>query len=115
MIDPAPPPLALPASEVLELPLRRTCDIHNATGAETIGAALAAILAALWEDRAGNVDGKRPFGNSSWRYDFYEALGDAGLIKIIYDEHEPLDIEELDSGLGDRYILAACNALAPPG
>jgi len=108
-----PTPLAIPASEVLELPLRRTCDLHNVTGAETIGAALAAILAALWQDHAGNVSGKRPFGNSSWRYDLYEALGDAGLIKVTYDEHEPLDIEDVDSAMGDRYILAACNALAP--
>jgi hypothetical protein len=59
---------------VLSLPME-----DNDAGAATVKEYLVELLAHLWDEGEG-FSGKRPFGNSGWEYDLYEALGNAGLI-----------------------------------
>ena len=54
--------------KVLLLPIQK-----NDSGALTIGGYFQALLLRLWEEEEG-FGGKRPFGNSGWKYDLYEAL-----------------------------------------
>jgi hypothetical protein len=66
----------------------------NDAGAETIGEYLTFLLERVWVEGEG-FSGKRPFGNSSWHYEIYEALADAGIIEATKDEDGY--IKEFDS------------------
>lgn len=46
----------------------------------TIRQYLYALLSTLWEEEEG-FSGKRPFGNSGWKYDLYGPLIKAGILK----------------------------------
>jgi hypothetical protein len=83
----------------------------NDAGAETVKDYLLALLEAIWVEGEG-FDGKRPFGNSSWEYDVYEALGRAGLVRIEYDRDG--DIEDVDDEIADRLIRDAIRSLRLP-
>lgn len=61
--------------QVLAVELEPTSDF----GAVTIREALFMLLAKVWEEEA-DFSGKRPFGNSSWQYDFSEALINANIV-----------------------------------
>lgn len=70
------------AKDILRCPMQ-----PNDAGASTVGEYFANLLSVLWEEGEG-FSGKRPFGNSSWEYEVYKALGDHGLIEgIEFDEH----------------------------
>lgn len=60
--------------EILAIPMQR-----NDAGAATVGEYLVKLSAEVW--REGECfSGKRPFGNSSWELEVYEALARAGAI-----------------------------------
>lgn len=80
----------------------------NDAEAETIGDYLRALLLELWYEGEG-FSGKRPFGDSSWEYDLYKALGQAGLIDITFDDDGYVD--EVDSATADKLVAAAIKGL----
>lgn len=67
----------------------------NEAEAETIGDYLRALLLELWYEGEG-FSGKRPFGDSGWEYDIFEALGRAGLIHVTFDDDylDEIDVEK---------------------
>ena len=77
----------------------------------TVREYLRTLLTTLWEEEEG-FSGKRPFGNSGWKYELFRPLIAAGLI-----EEGTLDSEGyVDSvGNGDAYvndlILAMCHGV----
>lgn len=96
----------LTPQQLLDLPLP-----ENDSGASTVRGYLVALLATLWrEDEC--FSGKRPFGNSSWQYDIYEAMTKAGIVDGQLDEDGY--VERLDVPAADELILAAIQSLAGP-
>lgn len=87
-------------AEVLALPMAR-----NDAGAATIRDYLVAIVERVWDEGEG-FSGKRPFGNSGWDWELYDALSKAGELPITHGE--------VDSGEGDRLIRSAIEALRTP-
>jgi hypothetical protein len=83
----------------------------NDAGTTTIRAYLVELLAALW-NQGEQFSGKRPLGNSGWRYDLYEALGQAGLIACRQARD---DWNDWDEQAGDRLVTLAIRALGGPG
>lgn len=58
----------------------------NDAEAETLREYLKMLLWTLWNEGEGFL-GKRPFGNSSWSFDLYNALADAGLVQPEYTNY----------------------------
>ena len=58
---------------------------NNDADAETIGDYLKELLGAVWVEEE-SFSGKRPFGNSAWKYEVYAALIQAGVLKGQLDE-----------------------------
>jgi hypothetical protein len=85
---------------------------ENDADATTIREYLVALARGAWTEGEG-FSGKRPFGSSSWRYEVYAALGDAGYIRYVRDEDGYC--EDCDEGLGNELVAAALNALAVAG
>ena len=83
----------------------------NDAGAATVREYLVTLLRKIWLEVEG-FNGKRPFGNSSWEYEVYEALGRAGLIHVTFDSDGYVD--ELDRKAGDTLVLAAIDRLGEP-
>jgi hypothetical protein len=84
---------------------------ENDAKASTVRHYLIALLAKVWE-YAEDFSGKRPFGNSSWRYDLYEPLGKAGLIQVTLDEDGYIDhFPDSERRRADRLIAAAIRAM----
>ncbi len=91
------------SEQVLDCPME-----PNDTDAATVRDYLKNLLTTLWREGEG-FSGKRPFGNSSWEYELYIALGKAGLIDITLDSGGY--VEEVDDEAADRLIFAAIGAL----
>jgi hypothetical protein len=70
---------------------------------------LASLLEALWLD-GPNFSGKRPFGQSGWKWDVYEALVTAGLVDGRFDADGCL--ATVDADTADRLIHNAIHAMA---
>lgn len=99
----------LTGKQVLELPMK-----ENDSGAVTIRGYLLALLAGVWVEEEG-FSGKRPFGNSAWKYDIYEALIKAGLIRATLDEDGFIDqLNDDQEQQAHRLIVGAINALDEP-
>lgn len=81
----------------------------NDAGAATVRGYLLALARQVWEDGEG-FSGKRPFGNSSWEYEVYDALAAAGRISGTKDECDCWDISHDERRRADSLILAAINA-----
>ncbi|MFD3594372.1 hypothetical protein ACFWU5_16735 [Nocardia sp. NPDC058640] len=94
-------------AEILNLPLE-----DSDSGADTIRGYLIALLDVLWQQKEG-FGGKRPFGNSGWQWDLYEALGRGGVVPMTLDEYG--FIEDIDNRKCDALIASAINALESPG
>lgn len=60
------------------------------SGVETVREYLVRLLLTLWTVGEG-FSGKRPFGNSGWEYDLYQALVNAGIITATLDENGYID------------------------
>lgn len=81
---------------------------ENDAGAEDIRDYLANLLLTLWSEREG-FSGKRPFGNSGWEYDLYEALVQAGVVAGKLDEDgylEEVRGDEADDLIRDTIMKA---------
>lgn len=89
---------------VLDCPMQR-----NDAGAATIREYLIALLFNLWSEGEG-FSGKRPFGNSAWEYEIYEALIAAGLVEGTFDEYD--GVETVDYRTADRLVADAIRSLA---
>jgi hypothetical protein len=61
-------------------------DIPGYTGGMVVGAYLIRILGKVWAE-GESFSGKRPFGNSDWKYAVYDALIEAGLANEGEEEH----------------------------
>jgi hypothetical protein len=82
----------------------------NDSGANTIRGYLIALTREVWREGEG-FSGKRPFGNSSWEWDVFRALVDAGYIAGTIDE-EYDSLEDFDHAAGNALIFAAIDHLA---
>lgn len=77
---------------------------RNDAAASSIREYLAVLLGTLWEEKS-QFNGKRPFGSSSWYFELFTAMVEAGVIAGKLDEDGYL--AEVDNGEGDRLIAAA--------
>lgn len=72
---------------------------ENDAGAKTVGEYFKILLMTLWEEEDG-FSGKRPFGNSGWKYEVYTALVSAGVVSGTLDEDGYL--EDADCSAADK-------------
>lgn len=91
-------------SNILEIPMDQ-----NDIDARTVGEYLRCLLTTVWEEGEG-FSGKRPFGNSDWKWDVYAALVKAGVVGGALDEDGYLD-DDLDTDAADRVIYAAIHTM----
>lgn len=87
--------------------IQRVLDLElgeNDSGEPTVRAYLAHLLADVWRE-GESLDGKRPFGNSSWECDLYGPLVRAGLVNGKLDEDGY--IEDVNDQAADKLILDA--------
>jgi hypothetical protein len=82
---------------------------RNDAGATTIGAYLTALLVELWQQEEG-FSGKRPFGNSDWKFDVYKALIKGGAVPGKLDADGC--VEDCDNVAADEAVLVAIETLA---
>lgn len=80
------------------LETRFDCDIGDDI---TIRDYLRTLLMTLWEEGEG-FSGKRPFGNSGWKYDLYAPLIKGGFVAGELDEDGC--IQELDDMIAHAYV-----------
>lgn len=90
--------------EILDLPM---CPGNDAEAA-TIRDYLKALLSKLWDLDEG-FSGKRPFGNSGWKYEVYAALVNAGVVAGRMDGLN--SVEEVAQAEADEMIQKAIAAL----
>lgn len=74
---------------------------ENDANAKTIGEYLEKLLLTLW-DEEDNFSGKRPFGNSGWKWEIYIALISAKVVNGKLDEYGY--IEEVDFSAADNVV-----------
>ncbi len=91
--------MKLTAEQVLSLPMK-----ENDSGEDTIRGYLKELLLEVWA-KDESFSGKRPFGNSGWKLDIYEALIGGGAIGGTLDEDGY--VEEIDSDKADDIIADA--------
>lgn len=75
---------------------------------KTVGDFLMESLLSLWKEDEG-FSGKRPLGNSGWKWAIGAALVDAG---IIHGKEDPFGDYDYDEGDASRAIFIAINHLA---
>lgn len=97
------------AAQVLACPMDPAV---NDAGATSIGDYLHRLLADVWA-KEDEFNGKRPFGNSGWKYEVYAALAHAGLIEGTFDEYGYLDT--VDSDAADELVRSAIAGLSSSG
>ncbi len=81
---------------------------QNDANAKTIRDYLKALLNKLWRESEG-FSGKRPFGNSGWEFEVYEALARAGVVNGKFDQDGCL--EEVDHRSANKLIFDAIESL----
>jgi len=74
----------------------------NDAGAKTIGQYLSKLLIALWDENE-SFSGKRPFGNSGWQYEVYDAMAKAKLLELDADGELPSS----EIAIADKMIIKA--------
>lgn len=67
------------------------------------------LLMTLWDQKEG-FNGKRPYGESGWEFDFYEPLVRAGFIDGDFDEDDGY-LNDYDEVAGNRMIANAIKSL----
>jgi hypothetical protein len=85
---------------------------QNDAGAANVGEYLVRLLEELWTEGEA-FSGKRPFGNSSWEWEVYDALVRGGFLPGTFDADNYLD--DVDVKQADALILEAIKALKPGG
>lgn len=96
---------AVTGEQILAVPM---VPERNDAGADSVRDYLVNLLRVLWAQQSG-FSGKRPFGNSSWEYDLYEALAKGGYPVATFDQYG--DIDSI-SPWADRLIARAIRALS---
>lgn len=86
---------------ILEIKLKQ-----NDANAETIGDYLKKLLIKLWIDEE-EFSGKRPFGNSGWKYIIYETLIENKIISGELDDGTVLSLSSEERSKCDTLILDA--------
>jgi hypothetical protein len=81
---------------------------QNDAGADTVGDYLRKLLEAVWTEVEG-FSGKRPFGNSSWEWEVYEALVRGGFVSGKFDADNYLG--ECDEDAAHKLVLEAIREL----
>lgn len=94
-------------SDVLNCPMEPST---NDAGADSVRKYLVLLLETLWQEDEG-FSGKRPFGNSDWQDQVYEALVRGGLLAGTLDEEEGYFVE-CDWQTGSALVLSAIRELA---
>jgi hypothetical protein len=94
------------AQQVLNAPIGA-----NDANAATVREYLLALLALLWDQRAG-FDAKRPLGLSDWEEEVYRALVLSGLVEGRTDNDGAL--ETVDEATADRLVADAIRSLSTP-
>lgn len=97
------------SAQILDCPMDPD---ENDAGARTVGEYLALLLKQVWHEEQG-FSGKRPFGNSSWQWEIYVALGEAGLIEVTRNEWDEPDLADRDAidALIEKAILDGFNPI----
>lgn len=88
---------------------------ENSARATTVGDYLVRLLGDAWK-YGEEFDGKRPFGYSGWKYEVYNALADAGLIRARRDADGAWDWSSDDQSAVsavDEIVAVAIRHLAP--
>lgn len=91
--------------EALDVPMDPE---RNDAAASSVREYLAVLLGTLWEEAEG-FSGKRPFGNSSWKWEVHEALVRAGAVPGMFDEDGYLTT--LDKTAADGLVAAAIEVM----
>jgi len=89
--------------DVLKIPMG-----ENDAEADTIGKYLLNLLNEVWVEGEG-FSGKRPFGNSGWKYELYYALAEAKAIPATFYEYGEVDTFDKDAAIA--LINSAVQAL----
>jgi len=84
----------------------------NDAEAETVGDYLKELLQCVWHDGEG-FSGKRPFGNSGWEHEIYQALASEGyIISESIDGEEHLEIDSSEQEKANQLIRSAIKSLS---
>lgn len=90
--------------DVLHVPMNPE---NNSAGAATIGEYLNLLLSTLWLEDEG-FSAKRPFGDSSWKFEVYKAMIEAGFAIGTLDEDGYIEEFKYEAEvLADELILKA--------
>lgn len=89
---------------ILHIPMPK-----NDVSARNVREFLVALAAAVWE-QGDAFSGKRPWGNSGWEYDVYEALIRSGRVYGTFDEDG--FIQDFDEEAANSLVAAAFEELA---
>lgn len=89
-------------------------NVEGDFGEGTVREYLTDLLAMVWSEREG-FSGKRPWGNSSWEWELYQPMIDAGFLEAdpAYDDSRQLSADERQKA--DRLIAEAIKSLAEEG
>ena len=90
--------------EILALPMT-----ENDADAATVRDYLKQLLLTLWDEEDG-FSGKRPFGNSGWKYEVFDALVRGGAVPGKQERYgERYDADDFD--VADAAVRLAIGAL----
>jgi hypothetical protein len=89
--------------DILDLELPR-----NDAGAKTVRDYLKKLLLQVWIEDEG-FSGKRPFGNSGWKYEIYAAMVKGGVVAGKFDTDGYLD--DVEDAAADELIQDAIRRL----
>jgi len=74
----------------------------NDANAKTLGEYLLKLLLTLWDEKEG-FSGKKPFGNSDWSFEIYQAMQDAKLL----DPDSDGDLSDKEIAIADKMLAKA--------
>lgn len=86
---------------------------ENDADAKTIREYLKTLLITVWE-KEESFSGKRPFGNSGWKYDIYRTLATHKIIEAeadIDEDGDIVDIQRSEYSKADQLISEAIASL----
>lgn len=85
-------------------------NVEGDFGEGTVREWLIDLLAMVWTEREG-FNGKRPWGNSSWEWEVYRAMINAGFLTAHRDQYDEERLSEDERRKADRLIADAIRSL----